>query len=127
MTTSSSWTNTSYTTENTSTRYFNGSLYSSKPSTSESVTGSVYVKFRKIYDIDFHVWTSVNTYDSSAYTDRDALAGVGFSTPSSVPDFDGYTFIGWSTTQNDTTPTYAPGGRTSRFFNKCWEDFLCVL
>ena len=134
MTTSSSWTNTSYTTENTSTRYFNGSLYSSKPSTSESVTGSVYVKFRKIYDIDFHVWTSVNTYDSSAYTDRDALAGVGFSTPSSVPDFDGYTFIGWSTTQNDTTPTYAPGEElpdslisVGRTFYACYERDPYVL
>lgn len=110
MTTSSSFSNTSYTYESSSTRYYNGtSLSTSKVSTDTSVTGTVYVKFRKNYNISYYTWRSVGVYNSSAYSTRTALAGVGTTTLSSAPSLSDCKFIGWSTTLNDTTPDYEPG------------------
>lgn len=110
MTTSSSWSNTANTTSNTSTRYYNGSLYSSAPSVSTSVTGTVYVRFRQSYEVGYIVWSSANSYFQTPSVYQTMLAGVG---PTLFDDnftqFNGYTLIGWSTTRNDTTPDYDLG------------------
>mgnify|MGYP001623005828 CR=1 FL=1 len=111
MTTSSSWSNTSNTTSNSSTRYYNGSLYSSAPATDESVTGTVYVRFRQSYNVGYIVWSSTNSYFQTPSVYQTMLAGVGptLYVEDDFNQFTGYTLIGWSTTKNDTTPDYDPG------------------
>ena len=108
MSTSSSFSNSSYTSSDYSTNYFNGSLYSYPPSTDTSVTGTVYVKFRREYTVGYYMWNSVNNYGGG--DDETMTAGLSYTLANGVNyDIAGYKFIGWSTTQNDSTPDYEPG------------------
>ena len=110
ITTSSSWSNSSNTSSSTSTKYYNGSLYSSKPSVSETVTGTVYVRFRKNYTISCYSWDNGTSYESSPFYTGTQLAGRTLTLPTEAESLvGGYTFIGWSTTKNDSTPDYDPG------------------
>ena len=110
MSTSSSFSNSSYTSSSSGTRYYNGSLYTSTPSTDTSVTGTVYIKFRKEYTISYRIWSSVNNYNAGLAETTSMMAGVGVRLVSEAWNtITGYTHIGWSTTQNDTTPDYELG------------------
>ena len=110
ITTSSSWSNSSYTTSSTMGTYYNGSLSATRSSTDTSVTGTVYIKFRKEYTISYRIWSSVNNYNAGLAETTSMMAGVGVRLVSEAWNtITGYTHIGWSTTQNDTTPDYELG------------------
>ena len=112
MSTSSSFSNSSYTSSSSGTRYYNGSLYTSTPSTDTSVTGTVYVKFRQNYTLSysFYQGTSQTGFSTSM------MAGVGPTLSVATSSRPGYTQIGWSTTRNDTTPDYDLGEEVSDSF-----------
>ncbi len=105
---SSSWSNSSYTTAMSSSYYYNGSSLStsSSISTSASVKGTVYIKYRRIYDLTFYHWSSPGKY--TEYNEDDLYAGVSTKIIRDASDDspNGYTFLGWSTSQNASTPTY---------------------
>ena len=104
----SAWSlNSSSRTSSSSTRYFNGngSLYSSAPSARTSVTGTVYVRFRQNYTLSYSFYQGTS---QTGFSDI-MMAGVGPTLSGATSSRPGYTHIGWSTTQNDTTPDYELG------------------
>ena len=83
VTKSSSWSNTSYTTSNTSTYYYNGSsLSTSKVSSANSVTGTVYVLLRKNYTVKFY--SDNRNGNATLLKTVTMLAGVGVTAPTST-------------------------------------------
>ncbi len=108
MSTSSSFTTSSYTSPNYQTYYFgnSGTLSTSNVTATQNVTGTVYVKFRRTYTITYYYWfdsSRPGTYgDSNSAHTATIYAGVSSSmwTP---PTFTGYVFEGWSTTRNGTS------------------------
>ena len=108
MSTSSSFTTSSYTSPNYQTYYFgnSGTLSTSNVTATQNVTGTVYVKFRRTYTITYYYWfdsSRPGTYgDSNSAHTATIYAGVSSSmwTP---PIFTGYVFEGWSTTRNGTS------------------------
>ena len=108
MSTSSSFTTSSYTSPDYQTYYFgnSGTLSTSNVTATQNVTGTVYVKFRRTYTITYFYWTDVSrpgTYgDTNSAHTAIIYAGVSSSmwTP---PTFTGYAFVGWSTTRNGSS------------------------
>ena len=133
--TSSSWSNTSYTSDYSYTKiYRNGTTTSTTmPSGkgSYSTQGTIYLKYRKKVWITYNAWfnymgsVTVGEYNSS-YTSRiDYPVGVAGEFPETCyfPAPDGYTFVGWSTTKNDYAPDYEPGESFSTTFFNNRDDF----
>ena len=124
--TSSSWSNSSYTTKYT-TIYRNGTTTTTTmPSGkgSYSTQGTIYLKFRDERTILYYGWTNMNgavtigEYNTDLYNMDLCLVGVSgeLDEDPPFPAPDGYTFLGWSKTQNDYTPDYEPGESFSTTF-----------
>ena len=112
VTKSSSWSNTSYTTSNTSTYYYNGSsLSTSKVSCANSVTGTVYVLLRKNYTVKFY--SDNRNGNATLLKTVTMLAGVGVTAPRSneVSLGGGKVLVNWSSTNGGGT--LGPGGKMS--------------
>ena len=126
ISTSSSWSNTSFTSATTY-AYFWGrdggytlqvgtsrpTSYSSQISNSNIVNGNtgetyapaIYLKFRRMYNVSFNA-----NGGSGSPAKMVVYAGRSYTLPSTIPTRSGYIFKGWSTSSTASSATWSAGG-----------------